>query len=90
VPYKAGDYNFDQILGTGNLFQGVFKSGLTVGLNIKSSLIFEFGTFRSNVTGIELGFLIDAYVEKIYIVPAADNSAIFPTAFITFFYGSRR
>jgi len=90
VPYKAGEYNFDQILGTGNLFQGVFKSGLTIGLNVKSSLIFEFGTFRSNVTGIELGFLIDAYVEKIYIIPAADNSAVFPTAFITFFYGSRR
>lgn len=89
VPYISGQYNFDQILGTGNLFQGLFKSGITVGLNVKSSLAFEFGTFKSNVTGIELGFLIDAYVETIEIVPAASNTAIFPTAFITFFYGSR-
>ena len=90
VPYKSGQYNFDQILGTGNLFQGLFESGITVGLNVKSSLAFEFGTFKSNVTGIELGFLVDAYVETVEIVPAASNSAIFPTAFITFFYGSRR
>ena len=90
VPYIAGQYNFDQILGTGNLFQGLFESGITVGLNVKTSLSFEFGTFKSNVTGIELGFLVDAYVETIYIVPAADNTAVFPTAFITFFYGTRR
>ena len=76
VPYKSGQYNFDQILGTGNLFQGLFESGITVGLNVKSSLAFEFGTFKSNVTGIELGFLVDTYVEKIFIVPAADNSAV--------------
>ena len=42
-----------------NIFQGVFESGITVGLNLKSSLVFEFGTFKSNVTGIELGFLVD-------------------------------
>jgi len=90
VPYIAGQYNFDQIMGTGNLFQGLFQSGVTVGFNLKSSLAFEFGTFKSNVTGIELGFLVDAYVETIEIVPAASNNAIFPTAFITFYYGSRR
>ncbi len=90
VPYESGKYNFDQILGTGNLFQGLFESGITIGANLKTSLAFEFGTLKSNVTGIELGFLVDAYVEKVEIVPAASNTAIFPTAFITFFYGSRR
>ncbi len=90
VPYVSGKYDFDQIMGTGNLFQGLFESGVTVGLNIKSSLAFEFGSFKSNVTGIELGFLVDAYIETVEIVPAASNTAIFPTAFITFFYGSRR
>ena len=90
VPYIAGEYNFDEILGTGNLFQGLFKSNVTVGLNVKSSLSFEFGAFKSNVSGVEMGFLVDAYVNTVYIVPAAKNTAIFPTAFITFYYGSRR
>ncbi len=90
VPYKSGEYNFDQILGTGNLFQGLFESNITVGANLKSSLSFEFGAFKSNVSGVEMGFLIDAYVQKIEIIPAAENSALFPTAFITFYYGARR
>jgi hypothetical protein len=90
VPYKAGQYNFEEIYGTGNLFQGIFESGFTVGANVKSSLAFEFGAFKSNVSGVEMGFLVDAYVNKIYIVPAAENTAVFPTAFITFYYGTRR
>lgn len=90
VQYKAGEYNFDQILGTGNLFQGLFESDITIGLNLKSSMSFEFGAFKSNVSGVEMGFLLDAYVNKIEIIPAAENNAIFPTAFITFYYGTRR
>ena len=90
VPYKSGEYNFDQILGTGNLFQGLFESDVTIGINLKSSLSFEFGAFKSNVSGVEMGFLVDAYVQKVEIIPAAENRAVFPTAFITFYYGSRR
>ena len=90
VPYIAGEYNFDEILGTGNLFQGVFESDITIGANVKSSLSFEFGAFKSNVSGVEMGFLVDAYVNRVQIVPAAANRAIFPTAFITFYYGTRR
>ena len=88
--YKSGEYNFEEILGTGNLFQGLFESGVTVGANVKTSLSFEFGAFKSNVSGVEMGFLVDAYVNTVYIVPAAENSAIFPTAFISFYYGTRR
>ena len=90
VPYKSGEYNFEEIYGTGNLFQGLFQSNVTVGVNVKSSLSFEFGAFKSNVSGVEMGFLVDAYVNTVYIVPAAKNTAVFPTAFITFYYGSRR
>ena len=90
VPYKAGQYNFEEIYGTGNLFQGLFESDITVGVNVKTSLSFEFGAFKSNVSGVEMGFLVDAYVNTIYIVPAAKNNAVFPTAFITFYYGTRR
>ena len=90
VPYKSGEYNFDQILGTGNLFQGLFESDIAIGLNLKSSLSFEFGAFKSNVSGVEMGFLVDAYTQKIEMVPAAENRAVFPTAFITFYYGTRR
>jgi hypothetical protein len=84
------NHSYDQILGTGRLFQGVTESNIRIGLNLKAALSFELGTSKSNVTGFELGFLLDAYTQEIVLMPTADNSAIFPTAFITLFYGTRR
>jgi len=84
------NHDFGNILGTGSLFQGLGESKIKIGVNIKAGLNFEFGTFKSNVTGFEIGFLIDAYTEKINLIPRAENKAIIPTAFISLFYGSRR
>ena len=90
VAYDPAQHDFINILGTGRLFQGVPKSDIKIGLNVKTGLSFEFGTFKSNVTGFEVGFLVEAYTEKIILVPNAENKAVFPTAFITLFYGSRK
>jgi len=90
VPYEPAVHDFRNILGTGRLFQGVPKSDIKLGLNVKTGMSFEFGTFKSNVTGFEVGFLVEAYTQKIILVPNADNRAVFPTAFITLFYGSRK
>ncbi len=84
------NHSYDQILGTGRLFQGVTESKIRIGANLKAALSFELGTLKSNVTGFEIGFLLDAYTQEIELMPTAENSAIFPTAFITLFYGSRR
>jgi len=88
-PEKHGN-SFNNILGTGGIFQGLFESKVMLGLNLKSSLSFEFGTFKSNVTGFEVGLLVEAFTSEVILVPFAENQAIFPTAFITLFYGSRR
>jgi hypothetical protein len=84
------NHSWDQILGTGSLFQGITESKVRIGLNIKAALSFELGSVKNNVTGFEIGMLLDAYTQEIILLPTADNSAIFPTAFITLFYGSRR
>ena len=84
------DHSIDQILGTGRLFQGLFESKLRIGANLKAALSFELGTLKSNVTGFEIGVLLDAYAGKIPLMPTAENKSVFPTAFITLFYGSRR
>jgi hypothetical protein len=84
------DHSIDQILGTGRLFQGLFESNLRIGVNLKAAMSFELGTLKSNVTGFEIGVLMDAYAGDIPLMPTADNKSVFPTAFITLFYGSRR
>ena len=78
------------ITGSGFIFQGLFESNVVIGLNIKAGLSFEFGTFKSNVSGFEIGTLIDMYARKIDMIPEADNYAIWPTVYITLFYGSRK
>ena len=78
------------ISGTGNLFQGLGESSITVGLNAKTSLIFEMGAFKSNVTGFEIGALLEAYPQIVELMPIQDNRAIYVSAFITLFYGKRK
>lgn len=78
------------ITGTGRLFQGIGESDIVPGANLKAALNFEIGTIKSQVTGFETGFLIDAYTKKIELMPAAKSYAVYPTFFITLFYGSRK
>ena len=87
-PYNP-QHNFNNILGTGNLFQGLGESTIQLGVNIKAGLNFEMGTTKSQVTGFEVGFLVDSYANKVILMPTTSNYAIFPTVYFTLFYGSR-
>jgi hypothetical protein len=91
-PYDPSNpaHRVDNITGSGFIFQGLFESNLVIGLNIRAGLSFEFGTFKSNVSGFEIGTLIDMYAREINMIPEADNYAIWPTVYITLFYGSRK
>jgi hypothetical protein len=89
VPYTT-DIPFNDILGTGNLFEGLNESNIQIGGNIKVAMNFELGTVKSQVTGFEAGFLLDAYFNKIELMPSATNHSVFPTVFFTLFYGSRK
>ncbi len=83
-------HTFDNILGTGNLFQGIGNSKIELGANAKVGANFELGTIKSQVTGFEVGFLVDAYLNKIILMPTTFNRSIFPTLYFTLFYGSRK
>ena len=88
-PYHPG-ITFDYINGTGRVFEGIGDSRITPGANIKAALNFELGTLKSQVTGFEAGFLLDAYSKTVVLMPSTRNYAVFPTLFITLFYGSRK
>ncbi|MBL7866306.1 MAG: hypothetical protein JNK10_15675, partial [Cyclobacteriaceae bacterium] len=84
------EHRFDNILGTGNLFEGLGESTIQMGVNLKLGLAFELGAVKSSVTGFELGFLLDSYFNTIVLMPTAENKAVFPTVYFTLFYGSRK
>ncbi|WP_053406181.1 hypothetical protein [Persicobacter sp. CCB-QB2] len=60
------------------------------GGHLKAALTFEFGNAKSSVVGIEVGVLMEVFAKEIELMPNAENSAFYPNAFITFYYGSQR
>jgi len=87
---KNPDDTFDNIYGTGNLFEGIGQSKIQMGGNGKIGFNFEMGATKSQVTGFEAGFLVDAYLHKVILMPSTYNRAVFPTLYFTLFYGSRK
>jgi hypothetical protein len=79
----------NNILGTGRIFQGIGDSELRVGANAKAGLIFEFGTFKKGVTGIEIGISGDIYSGEVELVPFVENDNLFTSIYINFFLGTR-
>ncbi len=82
--------DFRDVLGTGNILQGIGESEVKFGLNLKPALSFEFGAFKSNVSGIELGMVLEGFTEEIILVPNDSNDQFFTSFFVTLFYGRRR
>ena len=78
------------IAGPGKLLQGLGDSKFNPGLNAKASLSFEFGTYRSNVAGMEIGLLMEAFTKEMVIVPTQPNKSVFTSAFLTLFWGTRK
>ncbi len=88
----------ETVTGSGSFFQGFGQSRVTVGLNLKAALSFELSAFRTNTTGVEIGFLTELFPEKIIIVPnttpggnrAEGNRNFFTSGYITLFFGSKK
>lgn len=81
---------FDQIDGSGPFLKGLGDASIVPGANVKAGVSFEFGTFKNDVTGFEVGFQLDAYTRNIVIMPAASRRSLYPAAYIMLFYGNRQ
>lgn len=90
-PYNRVKHSSPQAIGgPGKLFQGLGDSDFAPGLNTKGSLLFEFGTYRSNVAGVEVGVMLEAYTKEIVLVPTQPNRSVFTSVFFTLFWGTRK
>ncbi|MGB3180717.1 MAG: hypothetical protein WBB45_04970 [Cyclobacteriaceae bacterium] len=89
VPYTT-NVNPNAILGTGGLLQGLDETQLKIGGSAKVYMSFEFGTFRTSVSGFELGLLLEAFPEEVILMPNVENRQFFPGAFINLVFGTRK
>ncbi len=82
--------NQNNILGNGGLLRGLGESELKIGAHAKAGVNFEFGTFRSNITGIEAGLMVEGFREDIIIIPTAENRNFYSSAYISLYFGWRK
>jgi hypothetical protein len=78
------------ILGPGRVFEGLGSSDIAFGGNAKAAVLFEFGVFKSNVTGLELGYQLEGFTKEIPLMPTVENRQIFQSVYFTFYYGFRK
>jgi hypothetical protein len=78
------------ILGTGRLLEGVGQSELAIGGMAKAALYFEFGVFKSNATGLEVGYQVEGFQKKIPLILREQNRQFFQSAYFTLFFGFRK
>ncbi|SEJ33023.1 hypothetical protein SAMN05192553_103286 [Cyclobacterium xiamenense] len=78
------------VLGPGRLFEGIGDSEIAFGGNAKAAMTFEFGFFKSNVTGVELGYQLEGFTKEIPLMPTTENRQVFQSVYFTLFYGFRR
>jgi hypothetical protein len=84
------NHNMNTIFGAGRPLEGIGQSEFTAGLHARAGFSFEFGTFKSSVSGLEVGVLVEAFPGEVVLLPRSENRSIFPSAYITLFHGSRR
>lgn len=78
------------IVGAGGFFQGFGLTKIVPGVHIKTALSFELSAFRENVTGLEIGFIAEAFTRKIDIMAYADNRSLYTSGYITLYFGNKK
>lgn len=78
------------ILGTGRLLEGIGQSELALGGMAKAALYFEFGVFKSNATGLEVGYQVEGFQKKIPLILREQNRQFFQSTYFTLFFGFRK
>lgn len=92
VPVKyrpSPDFDEGNIWGSAGFFRGFGEMTAHLGLHVKGSLNFEYSRIGSSVAGIEAGFMLEAYTEKMLIVSGAENRSFFSSLFINIYFGVR-
>jgi hypothetical protein len=79
-----------RILGSAGFTKGLTHTKILPGINLKSGLCFELGKFGGNVTGVEVGGLLELFPKKVILIPEAQNRAVFSSVYINLYFGLRQ
>ncbi|MGI4869983.1 MAG: hypothetical protein ACRYFX_02260 [Janthinobacterium lividum] len=95
-PGQHGDGHY--ILDRAPLFSGIAHTSVVPGVHLRAGLSFEYGRYRDNVAGAEVGFLAEVYTKRLLILnpPPMNgvdvnslNNQFFPSVYLTLYLGHR-
>ncbi|HET9505081.1 MAG TPA: hypothetical protein VFO93_16175 [Hymenobacter sp.] len=86
----------DYIVDRAPFFSGISKTKIVPGVHLRGGLSFEYGRYRDAVAGAEVGFLVEAYTQRLvtFSPPAAPdltllNKQFLPSVYLTLYLGHR-
>ncbi len=86
------------IEGTAGIFEGAREAKIIPALFVKGGITLEFGEFRNNITGVEVGFTSELFAraprilapEAVGMGPSIKNKQYMIGGYLTVFLGSRK
>lgn len=89
VAYDPQVHSSSQIAGAGGFFYGFDEMKAVLGINAKVGLNFEFGLFDERVTGIEVGFVGEAFTRNLVIHEVPQKQQYFGAIYLNIYFGSK-
>jgi hypothetical protein len=94
VPYDPLKHEIKDIENVASATEGWPLMKAHLGLSSKVSITFEFGAFKTSVSGFEIGVANDAFAEKMRIIDDGftniPNHSRFTSVFVSWYFGVRR
>jgi hypothetical protein len=78
------------IYGRASFLNGFDDLKLYPGIFGKFGLLFDYGSDRESLRGIEVGLKVDAYFTAIPIMAFTSNRAIYPNLYLAVMFGARK
>lgn len=89
VPYDPSIHQIHNIRGSGGFLSGFDNARLTMGVNMKLGLNFEFAQERNAVSGVEGGWSLEYYPNTVDIMNRENNVSLYSAVYIIIYYGSK-
>jgi hypothetical protein len=93
-PPVSHDPNY--IIDRAPFFSGISKTKIIPGVHLRGGLSFEYGRYRDAVAGAEVGFVVEAYTQRLvtFNPPSATdlsllNKQFYPSVYLTLYLGHR-
>ena len=79
----------DLIYSKASFFKGINQIKPYPGIYVKGGVNFEYGTYNTKITALELGGVLDFHPKAVPIMAFNQNPKLIPTVYISFHFGKR-